>query len=334
MSKNLISIPNDMSAFFPVFREDAAPGVIMAANDANFDAAHLSEPLSEYTVGASDDEGLLELLEGAAPSIPVGRSFSYRQHEDKEAFQAALNNSDVREIGGSFQEIRLTGTQADGRTDNKGLSIILDNDQGGEDPAVQQRAVVNLRGRLLRAELIRLQTALDSADTAASSSNWGSGAAGADPDAEVLAQVDLSGDARGIDPNVALYGGGAWVKRKRSYSARQTAGAFSGLISTREQVADTIGVDKVLVSKFRYQSAVGAKAKMIGDLVWIYYVRSGAMADDPSNIKRFVTPTPSGAFRVYIEPKLKRTRVTLEHYSRIVVTSTLGIRQLPVTFTA
>jgi hypothetical protein len=332
MSKNLISIPNDMSAFFPVYREDAAPGVIMAANDANFDAAHLSEPLSEYSVGAIDEEGLLELLEAAVPSIPVGRSFSYRKHEDKEAFQAALNDSDIREIGGKFQEIRLTGTQADGRTDNKGLSIILDNDQGGEDPAVQQRAVVNLRGRLLRAELLRLQTALDANDTAASSSNWGASASGADPDAEVLAQVDLSGDARGIDPNVALYGGGAWVKRKRSYSGRDKAGAFAGLVASREQVADTIGVEKVLVSRFRYQSAVDTKGKMIGDLVWIYYARPGAMADDPSNVKRFVTNTPSGAFRVFIEPKLKRTRVTLEHYSRIVVTSTLGIRKLPVTF--
>jgi len=332
MSKNLISIPNDMSAFFPVFREDAAPGLIMAANDANFDSAHLSEPLSEYTVGATDDEGLLELLEAAAPSIPVGRSFTYRKHEDKEAFQAALNDSDIREIGGAFQEIRLTGTQADGRTDNKGLSIILDNDQGGDDPAVQQRAVVNLRGRLLRAELLRLQAALDANDTAASSSNWGPTATGADPDAEVLAQVDLSGDARGIDPNVALYGGGAWVKRKRSYSGRDNAGAFSGLVATREQVADIVGVEQVLVSKFRYQSAADTKGKMIGDLVWIYYVRPGAMADDPSNVKRFVTITPSGAFRVYVEPKLKRTRVTLEHYSRILVTSSLGIRKLPVTF--
>ena len=184
----------------------------------------------------------------------------------------------------------------------------------------------------MRADLLRLLTVLDANDTAASSSNWGASATTADPDAEVLAQVDLSGDARGIDPNFALYGGGAWVKRKRSYSGRDKAGAFSGLMADRAQVADIIGVDEIGISKFRYQSAASTKAKIINDQVWLYYVRRGAMADDPSNIKRFVTSTPSGMFRVYIEPMLKRTRVTLEHYSRIICTSSIAIRQLPVTY--
>lgn len=331
MSK-LLNIANDNSALFPAFRADAPSGLIMAANDANFDAAHLSEPLTEYIVGYPDDEGLADLVEQVAPSVPVGRRFSYREHNDKEAFQAALNDDDIRPIGASFGEIRLTGTQKDGATDNKGLSILIDNDQGGEDPAVQQRAVANIRGRLLRAELLRVQTILDANDSAENSTNWGPGNAGADPDAQVLGMVDASGDSRGIDANIALYGGGAWVKRRRSYSGRDTAGAISGLRASASDLAGFLGVDQVAISKFRYQSSAGAKDKVVGDLVWVYYVKRGAMADDASNIKRFVTATPSGLFRVYVEPLLKRTRVTLEHYSRVVCTSTLGIRKLPVTF--
>lgn len=331
--KNIIQIANDQTAFFPSYREDAPHGRILAANDANFDATHLSEPLTDYIVGYSDEEDLLALLEAAAPSVPVGRSFSYRIHSEKEAFQIALNDEDIREIGGEFPQIKLTGTQADGRTDNKGLSIIIDNDQGGEDSAVQQRAVANLRGRLLRTELKRLDTLLDANDTAAASSNWGPANTSADPDAEILAQVDLSGDERGIDPSVVLYGGGAWIKRKRSYSGRDKAGAFAGLVASQEQVAGIVGVERALVSKARYQSAVATKAKVIADNVWIYYAKQGLMPNDPSNIKRFVSATPSGQFRVYIEPLLKRTRISLEHYSRLICTSSLGIRKQPVTFT-
>jgi hypothetical protein len=104
------------------------------------------------------------------------------------------------------------------------------------------------------------------------------------------------------------------VKRKRSYSGRDKAGAFAGLRSTNAELAGIIGVDEVLESRFRYQTGATTKSKIIDNAVWLYYAKQGLMADDPSNIKRFVTPTPSGKFRVYIENKLKRTFVTLEHY--------------------
>lgn len=327
---------NDQTPFYPAFRSGAGEhNSIFAANDANFDAEHLSEPLSEYIVGYPDEEGLDTLLEEAAPVVEVGgRAFTYRKHESAEAFQAALNDEDVREIQGNFAQVRLTGTQANGRTQNKGLTMVLDNDQGGEDLRTQQRAVANLRARLLRAELLRLLAVLDANDVAASSTNWGAGNASADPDMEVLAEVDTSGDSRGIDSNIALYGGGAWLKRKMSYSIRDKAGAFAFLRSSEAEVAATVGVDKVLRSNFRYQTGASTKSKIINNAVWIYYAKKGLMPDDPSNIKRFVTSTPSGRWRVYITSELKRTLVTLEHYSLIECTSTLGIRQLPVTFSS
>jgi len=324
---------NNQGLIFPKFNGDAAHATIMAANDANFDAAHLSEPLTEYIVDYPDEDGLDVLLDAAFPGIPVGRSFSYRVHDDKEAFQAALSDEDIREIGGDFGKVRKTGTQADGRTDNKGLTMVLDNDQGGEDPAVQQRAVSNLRARLLRTELYRGEALLESNDTAGSS-NWGGSASDVDPDGDVVNMIDLGGDARGINNNVVLFGGGAWVKRFRALGPKDARGASAERGFTPEMLADFYGVDRVLKSNFRYQSSSSAKSKVVADKVYSYYSKPGLMPDDPSNIKRFVTAPSGGAmFRVYIEPALKKTLVTVEHYSRLVATSTLGIRKLTVTYT-
>ena len=325
---------NDQTRIFPRFDEKAPSMMVLAANDANFDAAHLSEPLTEYIVDTPDAEGLDTLLEAMAPSVPVGRAFAFLVAENKEAFQAAIGDEDIREIGGSFAEQRLTGSQTEGRTDNKGLSMLLDNDQGGEDPAVQQRAVANLRNRLLRSDLYRVNTVLDANDTAASSENWGPSATKPDPDGSVASIVDLGGDARGINSNIVVYGGGAFLKRFRSMGLDTNAARYATRNLTPDQIAEMLGVDKAVKCNFRYQSSATAKTKIIADNIYAYYVRPGATKDDPSNIKRFVTSVPGGGmFRVYIEPILKRTRVTVEHYSRVVCTSTLGIYKLPVTYT-
>jgi hypothetical protein len=324
---------NDHSKVFGAYNPDAPSGTIMAANDANFDSTHLSEPLTEFLVDVPDAEGLDTLVEAAFPSVPVGRSFSYRVHDTKESFQVALNDEDIREIGGDFAQIRRTGTQADGRTDNKGLVMILDNDQGGEDPAVQQRAVANLRNRLLRTELYRGEALLEANDTA-TTPNWGGTNTAADPDGNLFEAVDLSGDERGIDANIVLFGGGAWTKRFMSLGLGANAARHQTRNLTPAQLAELVGVDAVLKAKFRFQSSATAKGKIVADKVYTYYAKAGAMADDPSNIKRFVTAVPGGGMmRVYIEARLKRTVVAVEHYSRLVLTSPLGIRKIAPTFT-
>ena len=332
--KNTIELANDMTAFYaPCPESGGTNGRVYAANDSNFDAAHLSEPLEEYIVGAEDDEGLLQLLEAAAPTVPVGRAFTYRRHDTKESFQSDhTNDGDIREIGGDFAQVRRTGTQVDGRTDNKGLTMVIDNDQGGENAAVQQRAVVNLRNRLLRSELLRLDTLLDANDTQ-DAKNWGATNTTADPDYDVIYNVDQSGDARGVNPNVVLFGGGAATKRIAALRRSASSGAFATGGLTPEQLAGLYGVDTVLTSRFRFQSTSSAKAKAVDDKVYVYHAGRNLMTEDPSNVKRFVTMTPGGMFRVYVEPRLKQTRVTVEHYSRIIVTSTVGIRKIAVTFT-
>lgn len=198
---------------------------------------------------------------------------------------------------------------------------------------MQQRAVTNLRNRLLRTEIYRTEALLEANDTALTP-NWGASNTAADPDGNIASDLDLGGDARGIDSNIIVYSGGAWLRRFLSLGLGDNAARHQTRNLTMQQVADLLGVDKVVKAKVRYQSSSTAKTKIGDNKVYSYYVKPGAMPTDPSNIKRFVTPVPGGGmFRVYITPLLKRTAVTVEHYSSIDLTSSLGIRKTAPTFT-
>jgi len=324
---------NDQGNLFPRFTGNpGAHGTVCAANDSNFDADHLSVPLNEFIVGAPEDEGLLDILEAIAPSIPTARAFSYRTHDTKEQFQSdSDDDGDIREIGGDFSQVKRTGTKVDGRTDNKGLIMVLDNDQGGEDAAVQQRAVLNLRSRLLRSDLRRCMTALLAAANN-TAKNWGGSATAPDPDVDLLEAVDRGGDARGVDSNLVILGGSARIKRVKCLRGKTNPDMVGASLSNA-QLAEFLGVDNVITLRNRYQSSATAKSKILGDLALALQSRKGAMPDDPSNIKRFVTMTPSGMVRVYVQLMLKKTLVAVEHYSRVVITSTLGIEKLTITYT-
>lgn len=304
------------------------------ANDANFDAAHLSEPLTEYAVGIPDRDRLQETLDTIAPAVPVGRRFEYLEHNERAAFQQdADDDSDIREIGGEFKTVSSKGTKKDSSTDNKGLTIILDNDQGGENEQVQRYYTAMLKNRLLRTELKRVIGLIHANATAGGTPNWGTANAGRDPDADLLTLVDDSGDARGINPNIVVLGGTAAVKRKISLRSSDKAGAFASAAISYDDLAESLEVDRVVPVRARYQTGANTRGKIAGLVAYTYYAQNGLTKDDPSNVKRFVSMTPSGMYRVYIESILKRTKITVEHYSRTVITSALGIRKLEPTFT-
>lgn len=334
-----LAVANDQSIFHPRFEGNANVnhGTVFAANDANFDAQYLSEPLQEYIVGAPEDDGIEAILNAIAPAIPVGRSFTYRIHDTREQFQDDANtNEDIREIGGGFAEIRRTGTQTNGRTANKGLTMVLDNDQGGEDTNVQRRAVLNLRTRLFRSDLRRALTAIDanaSLGSLTNSVNWGPSATKPDPDSDILTDVDAGGDVRGLDGNIVIEGGSARIQRIKSLrSSVNPAISINANLSGADR-AQFYGVDSVVTVKNRRQVSASAKAKILGSVVYTLYTGANLMPDDPSNIKRFVSSTPQGIVRVYVQPMLKRTLITVEHYSLLAITSTLGITKRTVTFT-
>jgi hypothetical protein len=91
-------------------------------------------------------------------------------------------------------------------------------------------------------------------------------------------------------------------------------------------------VDKIYVSRERYQSGAAAKSEVLGSAVYAFFAEDGVDTEDPSNIKRFVSnfsgEQGGGLVRVYVQQvSAKLVAITVEHYSKVIVTSTLGMRK-------
>ena len=92
---------------------------------------------------------------------------------------------------------------------------------------------------------------------------------------------------------------------------------------------------RVRVSRERFQSTGTAKSQVFNNLVVAFYAQEGVDTEDPTSLKRFVTTFPAelggGRVRVYLQQiSSKLAALTVEHYSNLIVTSTLGIRQLTI----
>jgi hypothetical protein len=305
-----------------------SPGTICAANASRFEAAHLSEPLTAFTVGWRDPEDLRTLLDFIAPPVRVGRRFEFRRADNAEAFLS--ESDDTRAIGSAFKRVEYPGETVNAKTINKGLTIRVDHDEeAGED--WQERYVQLLVQRLLRNEVRRAITALDSQDVSESKTwTWTSGTY-PNPDGDLRSALSTAATLCGVRPNRVIFGEGAWDLRSNAYYMQDTAGAFHAAALTPEELARRLFVDGVRVVRARYtQSGAASRSAVLGNHVYAYYAQDGATKDEPSNIKRFVTPAGGGDFRVYVETGSKFTDISVEHYSSIVVTSTLGIRRLAV----
>jgi hypothetical protein len=311
---------------------DAGPGQnptgrIIAANEERFTAAFFSEPLTAFSLGwmrQGDVARLQAQLDGVAPSVIVPRRFEYKSATNAEAFLSETD--DIRAIGGDFKKVEYTGTSVNQKTLNKGLTISLDKDEivaGSEE-----QAVARLTARLIRNDLRRAVSGLSAAATD-TAKTWNT-TAGKDPDADVLADLVTANAARGIPCDVAVYGETAWQKRALAHRAQSTAGGFASAMLDEAALARLLGLSRVIVSREVYQSAVSTKTGIVANLVLMFAAPQGVSKDDPSNIKRFVTPVEGGAVRVYRQEFAKRIELSVEHYSNVVITSTLGIRQFTV----
>ena len=98
-------------------------------------------------------------------------------------------------------------------------------------------------------------------------------------------------------------------------------------------VADQ-SVDGMMVSKALYQSAEWVsptKSYILPQNCVAFYAQDNPTRDDPTNLKRFVTPVADGDFRVYRQPVgAKFVDISVEYYDVIVQTATVGIGQLTV----
>lgn len=334
MSKPLIAGAAALAAFAGLPRDPGQghiPGQIYSvANDSRFTETYFSEPLTTYAVGWRDPENIEETLNRIAPEVQVARRFAFKKATNAEEFLSETVD-DVRAIGADFKRVEYTGTEVQAKTQNKGLMVVVDLDNVQAGTPWEQQYVARLLRRLLRNELRRAIAGLSAAATN-TNKTWNSSA---DPDQDVSGDLITAANASGIRPNRVLYGDTSWNTRRTSYRAQNNAGGYASASLTPDELAQYLNVDRVIVSRERYQSGASAKTEVVANKVLMYYADDMAGTEDPSNIKRFVTlhsaEQGGGRVRVYRHQlSSKLVAITVEHYSQIVVTSTLGIRQFTV----
>lgn len=302
-------------------------GQIVLANDSRFAESYFNQPLTSYAVGGWDRMDINAELDFFAPAILVPRRFTYAEWLNAEALLSDGTNDDLRAIGGDFKRVEYKSTKTEAKTDNRGLTMRVDMDEVADRTNWQQMYTTMLLNRLKRNSL-RRAIALLSAAGSNTARTWDT-TAGKDPDQDVSSSLLTATTASGIRPNRVGYGDTAWSKRQLAHRAQDTAGGYASAGMTPEQVAAFLNVDQVLVSRSRYQSGAAAKSEIVSNLVLSFIAQSGGSVEDPSNIKRFVSPTESGGpVRVFLQQvNAKCYDLTVEHYELIKITSTLGIRK-------
>lgn len=294
---------------------------IQAAEE-QFNQNNYSEVLTEFTKDWKDDEGLEALLNFIAPKVPVTRRFEYKQTPTDQIF--CSETDDERAGGSGFKRIRFSGEAIQAKTLNKGLTIRVDADDiVGED--WQIRYVHLLMKRLYRNELRRTITALK-ANAQVIEKTWGKDS---QPDMDIRQTLLNSSADNGFTPNRLLFGELAWYLRQDCYALQDNAGARISSEMTREGLAEKLLVEDIKLLKKQNLGLQGNEIS--GNEIFAFYAQNGLLKDEPSNIKRFVTPNNDGGlFRVYLEEHTKFVDITVEHYSNIVVTSDSRITQINV----
>lgn len=321
----ILSIPRDMG-------NSNAVDAIYAANESRFVEATFSEPLTAFAVGYQDPGQLQQLIDFIAPVVPTTRRFEYALAVNAEEFQAETNNDDVRGIGASFKNVEYTAKKAVGQTLNKGLTITVDLDNVEDMPQWEQIYTARLMRRLLRAEALRAYSVL--AALATDTPLIWNGTAGQDPDQDIADLVIAYSDSCGMNPTRVLYGIGAWNARRKAHRAQNTAGGFASAQQNIDEVSTSVGVNEGFVSRERYSTSPTAKSRVIPNKVLVYLAEANQSPEDPSNIKRFVSNTQGGTpFRVFRQQlNAKLVQITVEHYSNILPTATLGVQSATISF--
>ncbi len=303
-------------------------GQICLANEARFTSSFASEPLTAYATGWKDTNNIEATLDFLFPPVQAPRRFEFKKSDNAEAFLSETD--DIRAIGADFKHVEYKGTTAMDKTLNKGLTIRIDLDSVAGMPNWRELYTARLMQRVLRSELRRAISAV--VNGAINTAKTWDTSAGKDPDYDILNELVAATDASGARPNRILFGDAAWTKRLLSCRAQSTAGGYGSAALTKQELASLLGIDRVEVSRERYQSAAATKSKVCPDIVLVFFAEDGVTADDPSNTKRFWTPVEGGGkFRVYEQPiSSKLTDLTVEHYSNCIVTSATGLRSLTI----
>lgn len=307
------------------------PGQVYLANEGAVGNEFLSQALTQYSVGWTSPDGVLEkLLEDLAGApITVSKRFAFKAMDNAKAFAAAENDEDVRAIGADFKRIEISGSTVDSHTVSKGLTLRIDRDELNDDPEAEQKAVAYLRTILLRGEIIRALAGLTGVATN-TAKTWGAGDGKADADADVMAMLNACADASGLLPNTVLFGSAAWQKRFLTLRDSANSAVAQSAVLTLDQLAALYGVRAVKRIEERFQAKSGKQTLLSNNLVLAYNIQNSGIKDDPSNIKRFVTKVNGADYAVFREEKAAGIDITVAHQSRIIITSGLGIGKLTI----
>jgi hypothetical protein len=328
-----MQMANDAGVYTPQDNGNPEAGVAVMANASRFVEAHFSEPLTTYATGWRDQEGLQELLDFVAPPIEVPRKFEYVTFVNQEAF--LQETDDVRAIGADFKRVEYTQAKATSTTLNKGLTYRVDLDNVDPNTNWREKIVSQLQLRILRNDVRRAVLLLRAAGATGGAKTWSSGTV--DPDMDVINEVVTATGIIGLPPTNLLYDLVAWQRRAVGHRAQNTAGGFGSANLTIDQVANLVGCQSGMVARHAYQSGAATKS-FLGSAsdgtaqVLIFLANKAQSIDDPSNIKRFVTQTMGGTMvRVYEQQvSMKLIDISVEMYSRPLITSTLGVRYIAV----
>lgn len=325
----IVSLAND-SAQAILARDPGSAlgkGEMALANEERFTAAYYSEPLTAYATNWSDPENLEALTDFIAPRVPVGRRFEFKQALNSEAFLS--EGDDARAIGSNFKRIEYKGVTVNAKTDNRGLVYRLDLDEEGGGILSEELIVARILQRLKRNQYRRAFTALLAAVTTTTAKTWSSGVAIPTEDTTTALLSALKDS--GLWPNRLLIDAQAWVYRRQGLSAQLTAASMASYGQSLADWASMLPVDRAMVSKAVYQNAATTKALITNAKVVVFMGQDAPTRDDPTNVKRFVTPTGDGDFRVYRQPiGSKFVDISVEYYDGIYGTATVGAQALTI----
>ncbi|HUS37361.1 MAG TPA: hypothetical protein VM680_18585 [Verrucomicrobiae bacterium] len=314
----------------PGFERLQQHGQIALANSSLFAESFFNRPATMFAVGWRSPDNIEETLDFLAPPVEVPRNFTYAEWVNAEQLLVDSEVQRVRQLAGEFKRVEYTSVKTAGTVDNKGLCVYIDLDQVVEKPGWELQYVGMLQDRLLRGEL-KDAIALASTGATNTAKTWDA-TAGKDPDKDVQTDLIAGATSSGIRPNRVLYGDTAWDKRALSHRSQTTAGGFASATLTEQSLAGILGVERVKVSRERYQSGAAAKTEIVSNLVLEFLGMDTPTEFDPTNLRRFHTPTSSGGkWRVYIQQiSAKVVVITVEWNSTPKVVTTLGLRKLTI----
>lgn len=303
-------------------------GMIVAANASLFNQAFFNRPLTTFAQNWRDPSPIDADMQFFAPDVLTPRRFTYQTFTNIEEFFVDVND-DLRPIRGDFKTVEYTSDKVEGKTQNRGLRLIIDFDEEEETPDWQEAAVDKLMRRLKRNSLVRRFNLL-SAAAVNGGLVWD---VNADPDQDMIAALIAGQTASGIPLNRVGYGHTAWSYRTASLRGNANAAKWASAGMTPEQLAGFLMVDAVNVPKERIATSMTAKGELVGNLVLAFYAQASADRTDASNIKNFFSNcTNGGRYGVYVRQiSTKLWEVVVELYEFTTITSTLGILQRTVT---